>query len=86
MPSVTTATATASIICALWRKVPAFFISEDGYLVTNNHVVADGSAYTVVMNDGTELDAKLIGKGQPYRSGCAEGRCQAQVSLCEVCR
>lgn len=39
-----------------------FFISEDGYLVTNNHVVADGSAYTVVMNDGTELDAKLIGK------------------------
>ncbi|MFD1746525.1 Do family serine endopeptidase [Rhizobium helianthi] len=39
-----------------------FFISEDGYLVTNNHVVADGSAYTVVMNDGTELDAKLVGK------------------------
>ena len=39
-----------------------FFISEDGYLVTNNHVVEDGSAYTVVLNDGTELDAKLIGK------------------------
>lgn len=39
-----------------------FFISEDGYLVTNNHVVSDGSAYTVVLNDGTELDAKLIGK------------------------
>jgi serine protease Do len=39
-----------------------FFISEDGYVVTNNHVVADGSAYTVVMDDGTELDAKLVGK------------------------
>ncbi|MBZ9654985.1 Do family serine endopeptidase [Phyllobacterium lublinensis] len=39
-----------------------FFISEDGFLVTNNHVVEDGSAYTVVLNDGTELDAKLIGK------------------------
>lgn len=39
-----------------------FFISEDGYLVTNNHVVADGAAFTVVLNDGTELDAKLIGK------------------------
>ncbi|MFK0384568.1 MULTISPECIES: Do family serine endopeptidase [Rhizobium/Agrobacterium group] len=39
-----------------------FFISEDGYVVTNNHVVDDGSAYTVVMNDGTELDAKLVGR------------------------
>jgi serine protease Do len=39
-----------------------FFISEDGYLVTNNHVVDDGEAFTVVLNDGTELDAKLIGK------------------------
>lgn len=39
-----------------------FFISEDGYIVTNNHVVNDGSAFTVVMNDGTELDAKLVGK------------------------
>ncbi|MBP1859827.1 Do family serine endopeptidase [Rhizobium herbae] len=39
-----------------------FFISEDGYLVTNNHVVSDGSAFTVILNDGTELDAKLIGK------------------------
>ncbi len=39
-----------------------FFISEDGYIVTNNHVVSDGSAFVAVMNDGTELDAKLIGK------------------------
>ncbi len=38
-----------------------FFISDDGYLVTNNHVVAEGSAFTVVTNDGKELDAKLIG-------------------------
>ncbi len=39
-----------------------FFISEDGLLVTNNHVVEDGSAFTVIMDDGTELDAKLIGR------------------------
>ena len=39
-----------------------FFISEDGYLVTNNHVVQDGTDFVVVTNDGSELDAKLIGK------------------------
>ncbi|MEZ2129023.1 MULTISPECIES: Do family serine endopeptidase [unclassified Sinorhizobium] len=39
-----------------------FFISEDGYIVTNNHVVSDGAAFVVVTNDGTELDAKLVGK------------------------
>ncbi|MBC2774427.1 Do family serine endopeptidase [Rhizobium sp. AQ_MP] len=39
-----------------------FFISEDGYIVTNNHVIDDGSAFTIVMNDGKEFDAKLVGK------------------------
>lgn len=38
-----------------------FFISEDGYVVTNNHVIDGGTAFTVVMNDGKELDAKLVG-------------------------
>jgi serine protease Do len=39
-----------------------FFISDDGYVVTNNHVVDDGDSFQVVLSDGTELDAKLIGK------------------------
>ena len=39
-----------------------FFISEDGYIVTNNHVVDEGAAFTIVMNDGKELDAQLVGK------------------------
>ncbi len=38
-----------------------FFISEDGFLVTNNHVVDGGEQYTIVMDDGTEYDAKLVG-------------------------
>lgn len=38
-----------------------FFINGDGYLVTNNHVVEDGVAYTVILADGTELEADLIG-------------------------
>ncbi len=38
-----------------------FFVSDDGYVVTNNHVVDKGIKFSIVMNDGTELDAKLIG-------------------------
>jgi serine protease Do len=38
-----------------------FFISDDGYVVTNNHVVEDGRSFTVITDDGRELDAKLIG-------------------------
>ena len=39
-----------------------FFISADGYVVTNNHVVENAKTVTVTMNDGTTLDAKVIGK------------------------
>ncbi len=39
-----------------------FFISEDGYVVTNNHVVDNGQEFTVILHDGTQLDAELVGK------------------------
>ena len=38
-----------------------FFISADGYVVTNNHVVDHAKTVTVTMNDGKTLDAKVIG-------------------------
>ncbi len=38
-----------------------FFVSEDGYIVTNHHVVKGGTEFTVVMNNGEKIDAKLIG-------------------------
>ena len=37
-------------------------VTDDGYIVTNSHVIADAKSYQVVTQDGTELDAKLIGK------------------------
>ncbi|WP_244293201.1 Do family serine endopeptidase [Stappia sp. TSB10P1A] len=38
-----------------------FFITGDGYLVTNEHVVANGKTFTVITDDGNEYEAKLIG-------------------------
>jgi serine protease Do len=38
-----------------------FIISADGYILTNNHVVADVDKITVVLKDGRKLDAKVIG-------------------------
>jgi serine protease Do len=38
-----------------------FFISADGYVVTNNHVVENGSEVQITMDDGKTLDAKVIG-------------------------
>lgn len=36
-------------------------ISEDGYIITNNHVVENASRITVNTNDNRELEAKIIG-------------------------
>ncbi len=38
-----------------------FFISADGYIVTNNHVVANAEEITVRLNDDRELTATLVG-------------------------
>ncbi len=39
----------------------AFFISKDGYLLTNHHVVEDASKVTIMFNDRREIDATVVG-------------------------
>ncbi|MCG8591606.1 MAG: DegQ family serine endoprotease [Proteobacteria bacterium] len=47
-------------------KVPSlgsgFVISQDGFIVTNNHVIEDVDSIQVVFNDGRELDAEVVGR------------------------
>jgi serine protease Do len=39
-----------------------FIIDPAGYIVTNNHVIADAEAIKVRLHDDTELDAKVVGR------------------------
>ncbi len=41
-----------------------FFISSDGYIVTNNHVVDGAEDIKVVTKDGTELTATVVGRDE----------------------
>ncbi|WP_277559404.1 Do family serine endopeptidase [Acinetobacter beijerinckii] len=42
----------------------AFFISKDGYLVTNHHVIENASRISITLNDRRELDATLVGSDE----------------------
>ncbi|HSV04028.1 MAG TPA: Do family serine endopeptidase [Phenylobacterium sp.] len=41
-----------------------FFVSPDGYIVTNNHVVENAETIKVVLKDERELDAKVVGRDE----------------------
>jgi len=43
-----------------------FVIREDGYILTNNHVTANGSDITVTFSDGRVADATLVGANPGY--------------------
>ena len=45
----------------VWGEGSGFFVSADGYIVTNNHVVDHAKTVTVTMDDGKVLDAKVVG-------------------------
>ena len=36
-------------------------MSEDGYIITNNHVVEDAEQVMVQLSDGTQMPAEIIG-------------------------
>lgn len=38
-----------------------FIIDAEGYVVTNNHVIADADEVSVILNDGSTLKAELVG-------------------------
>jgi serine protease Do len=38
-----------------------FFVSSDGYIVTNDHVAGNAAQITITMTDGRQLDAELVG-------------------------
>lgn len=39
-------------------------MSSDGYIITNHHVIEDATALSIIMLDGTEYEAKLIGSDE----------------------
>lgn len=57
----------------LWLSMVAlslskyFFLNqfEDGYIVTNNHVVKDASEINITLIDGRSYPAKLVGADPP---------------------
>lgn len=42
----------------------AFFISQDGYLLTNHHVIKDAAKVTITLNDRREIDAEIVGSDE----------------------
>ena len=39
-----------------------FVVSDDGYVISNSHVVSDADSLTVIMADGNERPAELVGQ------------------------
>ena len=60
-----------------------FFISGDGYIVTNNHVVDGADDIKVVTKDGTELKATVVGRDEGTDLAVIKVQ-GAEFPLCEL--
>src|SRR2546430_7663388 len=60
-----------------------FIIDPNGYVVTDDHVVENAEAVTVVVQDATEYSARIVGR-DPLRSEEHTSELQSQSNL--VCR
>ncbi|MEK9726060.1 MAG: Do family serine endopeptidase, partial [Rhodospirillaceae bacterium] len=59
-----------------------FIISKDGYVVTNNHVIADADEITVILHDDTRLPAELVGRDT--KTDLAVLKVKAEIDLSPV--
>ena len=50
------------------RQTPSFgsgfILSDDGYIMTNNHVISNSNEISITLNDGSVLPAELIGSDE----------------------
>lgn len=67
-PAVVTVVGTVSGQITFFGQMPdeqssgsGFFIRTDGYLLTNNHVIENAKQLTVVLADGSQAPARLVG-------------------------
>ena len=67
-PAVVTVVGTVTYQYGFWGQTyesevsgSGFFISEDGYILTNNHVVEDTETLKIILSDGSEQDAVIVG-------------------------
>ena len=67
-PSVVTVVATLPDSISVWGRISGgtssgsgVIISENGEILTNNHVIEGGTSYSIILANGEELPAELLG-------------------------
>jgi serine protease Do len=59
IPSVVTV---RTILTSSYGVGTGIILTSDGYILTNSHVIENGSSVVVVLNSGAEYQAKLVGR------------------------